>query len=92
MYTEHGRAGVVRFALEQAARHSATMPDVQLALFHSELGDLDAAMPHLERAIEGRDPCLVDSAVAPQWDALREDPRFQRCLAGMGLGRPPGLP
>ena len=86
-YTEHGRAGVVRFALEQAARHSATMPDVQLALFHSELGDLDAAIPHLERAIEGRDPCLVDLAVAPQWDALRADPRFQRCLAGMGLAK-----
>jgi DNA-binding winged helix-turn-helix (wHTH) protein len=87
-YTEHGRTGVVRFALEQAARQSATLPDVQLALFHSELGDLDAAIPHLERAIAGRDPCLVDLAVAPQWDALREDPRFQRCLAGMGLATP----
>jgi len=87
-YTEHGRIGVVRFALEQAARQSATLPDVQLALFHSEFGDLDAAIRHLERAIAGRDPCLVDLAVAPQWDALREDPRFQRCLAGMGLATP----
>ena len=84
-YAADGRPGVVRFALEQAADNSATLPDVQLALFHSELGDLDAAIPHLERAIESRDPCLVDLAVAPQWDALREDPRFQRCLAGMGL-------
>ena len=32
----------------------------------------------LRIAIEGRDPCLVDLAVAPQWDALRKDPRFQR--------------
>ena len=85
VYTEHGRTGVVRVALDQAARQSATLPDLQLALFHSELGDLDAAIPHLERAIEGRDPCLVDLAVAPQWDALREDPRFHRCLVGMGL-------
>jgi DNA-binding winged helix-turn-helix (wHTH) protein len=88
VYTEHGRTGVVRFALEQASRQSAALPDVQLALFHSELGDLDAAIPHLERAIEGRDPCLVDLAVAPQWDALREHPRFQRCLADMGLATP----
>ena len=85
VYTDHGRAGVVRFALEQATRQSAKLPDVQLALFHSELGDLDAAIPHLERAIESRDPCLVDLAVAPQWDAFREDQRFKRCLAGMGL-------
>lgn len=84
-YAEHGRTGVVRFALGQAAQHSAALPDVQLALFHGELGDLDAALPYLERAIERRDPCLVDLAVAPQWDALREDPRFQRCLARMGL-------
>jgi len=84
-YSADGRSGVVRFALEQAARQSATLPDVQLALFHSELGDLDAAIPYLERAIAGRDPCLVDLAVAPQWDGLRKDPRFQRCLAGMGL-------
>jgi hypothetical protein len=78
----------VRFALEQAARQATTLPHLQLALFHSELGDLDAAIPHLERAIESRDPCLVDLAVAPQWDALRRDPRFQRCLAGMGLATP----
>src|SRR5688572_2935964 len=86
-YATHGRAGVVRLALEQAARQPAGFPEVQLALFHSELGDLDAAIPHLERAIEARDPCLVDLAVAPQWDALRADPRFERCLAAMGLAR-----
>ena len=90
-YAEQGRAGVVRLALEQAARQSATFLDIQLALFHSELGDLDAAIPYLERAIERRDPCLVDLAVAPQWDAFRKDPRFQRCLAGMGLAQPAEL-
>ena len=86
-YATHGRPGVVRLALEQAARQPAGFPEVQLALFHGELGDLDAAIPHLKRAIEARDPCLVDLAVAPQWDALRADPRFERCLAAMGLAR-----
>jgi tetratricopeptide (TPR) repeat protein len=88
MYAEHGRTGVVRFTLEEAARHNAALPPLQLALFHSELGDVDAAFPHLERAIEGRDPCLVDLAVAPQWDGLRGDPRFDECLASMGLAAP----
>ena len=38
-----------------------------------------------QRAIDARDPCLVDLAVAPQWDPLRGDARFARCLAKMGL-------
>jgi DNA-binding winged helix-turn-helix (wHTH) protein len=85
-YDDGGRAGVVRFALQQAAAQPAAMPDMQRALFHAELGDLDTALPYLERAIAARDPCLVDLAVAPQWDPLRADARFQRCLAGMRLG------
>jgi DNA-binding winged helix-turn-helix (wHTH) protein/Flp pilus assembly protein TadD len=88
VYVRGGRPGVVRYALEQAAAQSAKLPDVQLALFHGELGDLDAAIPHLQRAITGRDPCLVDLAVAPQWDALRDDPRFHSCLEEMGLAIP----
>ena len=84
-YTQHGRIGVIRLALDQAASHPHGFPDVQLAIFHGELGDVDSALPFLERAIEARDPCLVDLAVAPQWDSLRADARFARCLAGMGL-------
>ena len=84
-YAEGGRPGVVRLALDQAASHPSGFPELQLALFHCELGELDMAMQHLERAIDGRDPCLVDLAVAPQWDALRAHPGFQRCLAGLGL-------
>ena len=86
-YAENGRTGVVRLALDQAATHPRGFPDAQLALFHGELGDLDQALPYLERAIEARDPCLVDLAVSPQWDLLRADPRFARCLTTMGLGR-----
>jgi DNA-binding winged helix-turn-helix (wHTH) protein len=85
VYADCGRAGVVRLALDHAASHPRGFPDAQLALFHGELGDLDAALRHLERAIEARDPCLVDLAVAPQWDQLRADPRFAQCLTGMGL-------
>lgn len=84
-YADGGRAGVVRLALQQAAGQPAGVPAMQLALFRAELGDLDAALSHLQRAIDARDPCLVDLAVAPQWDALRADPRFQRCLVDMRL-------
>lgn len=82
-YDSGGRAAVVRYALEQL-REGA--PPMQLALFSAELGDLDAAFDHLNRAIDARDPCLVHLAVAPQFDDLRADPRFEESLARMRLG------
>jgi DNA-binding winged helix-turn-helix (wHTH) protein/Tfp pilus assembly protein PilF len=84
-YTEGGRTAVVRLALKHAAQQSKGFPEVQLALLHAELGDLDEALPHLKRAIDLRDPCLVELAVSPQWDAFRCDARFQRCLADLRL-------
>ena len=83
-YAEGGRQAVVRYALEQA-RAGAVMPDVQLALLHAEIADFDRAFCHLDRAIDTRDPCLVNMAVAPQWDLLRADPRFAARLTRLGL-------
>ena len=80
-----GRAAMVAFVLERAARQPLAFPAMQLALFHGESGDLDAAFLHLDRAIEARDPSLVFLAVAPQWDPLRTDPRFDDRLSRIGL-------
>jgi tetratricopeptide (TPR) repeat protein len=85
LYASEGRAGLLRLALERASRDPDAFPAMQLALFHAEAGNLDAAFRHLERAIESHDPSLVHLAVAPQWDQLRCDPRFAQCLAKMGL-------
>ena len=86
-----GPAGLVRFALDRAARQPQAFPAFQLALFQAEAGDLDAAFRHLDGAIESRDPALVHLAVGPQWDRLRSDPsRFGPRLARMGF--PPPLP
>jgi len=80
-YEEEGRAGVVRMTLSV----NASLPDAQLALLHGELGEMNEALDHLRRAMAQRDPCLVDLAVAPQWDLLRADPRFSECLVEMAL-------
>jgi tetratricopeptide (TPR) repeat protein len=80
-----GRAGVVRLFLERASSQPQAFPAMQLALFYGEAGEMDQAFQHLEKAIESRDPSLVHLAVAPQWDSLRTDPRFNQCLARMGL-------
>ena len=57
----------------------------KLAVECAEAGDLDAAFEHLQRLIDARDPALIHLAVAPQWDSLRADPRFNQCLARMKL-------
>jgi DNA-binding winged helix-turn-helix (wHTH) protein len=80
-YDTRGRAGVVEFAL----RANANGPPVQLALLQGEAGNLDEAFQHLDAAIALRDPALAHLAVAPQWDCLRGDRRFDERLQAMGL-------
>jgi DNA-binding winged helix-turn-helix (wHTH) protein/tetratricopeptide (TPR) repeat protein len=78
-YAAGGRAGVVAFVLEHAGKlenPSALM----LAVHYGEAGRLDSAFEHLERALDSHDPAMVHLAVAPQWDSLRADPRFNQCL------------
>ena len=81
VYASEGRPGVVRYAL----RTNAHAPAVQLATLHGEAGNLDTAFVHLDDAIARRDPALVHLAVAPQWDWLRGDARFEERLRRMGL-------
>ena len=84
-YAIGGRAGLAKLFVERASRQPAAFPPMQLAIYYAEIGDLDSAFQHLERAIDSRDPSLVYLAVAPQWDSLRADPRFLQCLGRMGL-------
>lgn len=92
-YASGGAAGLLRFALDQAAKQPQAFPDFQVALLQAEAGDLDTAFFHLDRALDRRDPALVHLAVGPQWDALRTDPsRFEERLARMGLRARPLRP
>lgn len=81
IYDTRGRPGIVEFAL----RANANGPPMQLALLHGEAGNLDEAFRQLDAAIALRDPALVHLAVAPQWDSLRDDVRFDERLRSMGL-------
>jgi DNA-binding winged helix-turn-helix (wHTH) protein/Tfp pilus assembly protein PilF len=84
-YASGGRAGLTAFAIEQLTTRSTEAVAVMLAMLYAEAGDLDAAFLNLDRAIDGRDPILVELAVGPQFDALRSDPRFDACLTRMRL-------
>jgi DNA-binding winged helix-turn-helix (wHTH) protein/tetratricopeptide (TPR) repeat protein len=79
------RAVNLRKILERASTDPEAFPAMQLALLYGGAGDMDRAFHHLERAIDSHDPALVHLAVAPQWDSLRADPRFNECIARMGL-------
>lgn len=85
IYSKGGRSAVLRHALSVLPQGA---PSAQLALMYGELGELDTAFHHLDRAIGARDSCLVHLAVAPQWDALRADPRFTDRVRRMGLLMP----
>jgi tetratricopeptide (TPR) repeat protein len=67
------------------AKNEIGNEDFGLAIHYAEAGDLDAAFEHLKRMIDARDPALIHLAVAPQWDRLRRDARFDECLARMRL-------
>ena len=81
VYASDGRSGVVQYAL---AINTKASP-VQLALLFGEAGNLDEAFRHLDVGIARHDPALVHLAVAPQWDRLRGDSRFEERLRRIGL-------
>jgi len=70
---------------EREAQEPRGNANLAIVTLYAEAGDLDTAFEHLQRAIDARDPALVHLAVAPQWDSLRGDPRFNECLTRMKL-------
>lgn len=80
-YEMNGRPGILQYALAANAKG----PPMQLAILFGETGNLTDAFTHLDLAIGQREPALVHLAVAPQWDCLRADPRFDERLDRMQL-------
>ena len=51
------------------------------------LGELDACLDWLEKAVEERAPLIVEFQPKPLYDALRLHPRFQALLWTMHLAK-----
>ena len=58
---------------------------VSFATIHCGLGDKEKAQSYLEQALEVRDPCLPVQLLNPEFDSLRDEPRFQALLQRIGL-------
>ena len=55
--------------------------DGQKALMYTRLGELDAAFDALEKCIINHNNFIADSLrVAPYWDPLRADPRYEKMV------------
>src|SRR4029077_12277161 len=61
------------------------VPPAMVAGVLSALGEKDQAMTWLEKAVEEHDPWITGLKVAPMFDPLRSDPRFQDLLHRVGL-------
>src|SRR5215468_6505304 len=90
VYATAGLSGVNRFWVDQITNPQLNFdPLLKMAFFRARLygaaGRLDEAFEYLDQAIAHRDPALVHLAVAPDWDSLRDDPRFDDRLRSMAL-------
>ena len=89
----HAELGNTQEALSEARRAVALVPisndafdgpilSTNLAVVYAKLGDLEAALTELERLAKlpnGPTPGLL--RVEPEWDPLRNDPRFKALIS-----------
>lgn len=84
-FGRRGAAGVNTWLLQ----HFATGDDGHAALLRAVLlassGSLDSAFEEMDRALQEREPSMIDVMVSPVWDPLRSDPRFAARLRQIGL-------
>ena len=86
----HGSAGEVtraREILQELKRLSETtyVPLVTSVIVYDGLGERQLALETLGRACENRDTLLVFLETWPQFDYIRDDPRFQEIERRVGL-------
>jgi len=72
--------------MEEQSRRRYVAP-VDRTPIYLGLDQVDEAFDWLDQALEDRSMHLSWINVDPRWDRLRPDPRFQRIVSRMGLGR-----
>ena len=87
VYATQGRRGEALQILDdlQSRAKSQYVSPLDIATVHLGLGDKDAALALLERAVDTHDGGLVFLAVDPRYDPVRQDPRFLRVLRRIGF-------
>ena len=85
----HGRRGakddVAAAIRELESRSTVGSAETALAVACAALADFDAAMQHLRRAVESREPMLLAALVGPTLGAVHDHPQFATVLREAGL-------
>lgn len=76
--------------MEAAQARGDRVPPTELAAAAAGAGKVDAALLHLTRAVEMRDPGLRTLRSDPVWDSLRSDERFRAIMRSARDIRPRG--
>ena len=74
-------------AVVRALESRSYVPAEGVAAIYAGLGDRDAALTWLERAVASRGVGLVFLAVEPMYESLHDDVRYRRVVAEIGLVR-----
>jgi TolB-like protein/Tfp pilus assembly protein PilF len=78
------RAMEILDELRERSKHSY-VPAYSMALIHSRLGEQDDAFEHLEEAFAEKNQWLSWLNVAPEFDSLRPNPRFEMLVRRANL-------
>ena len=74
-----------RSILEKLKTTKEPVSPLTLARVYAELGEKDTAFEFLEEAFEKHDLLLVEIRNDPEFDNLRDDPRFKDLLKRIGF-------
>ena len=64
---------------------NAYLPGMEIAESYARLEDKDKTLEYLNKAYEQREPQLVEIKVRPNFNFLRDDPRFKELVKRVGI-------
>jgi len=74
--------GMIDFEIEQG---NGTAGPWHMAMCHSKLGETEKVFPFLEKSIKQFDGSILWMKVAPDFDNVRDDPRFIEAMHRVGF-------
>lgn len=89
-YAKDGEPGVLRWMVDWQLKRSSNGEDrsAALAMLYAWLDEKDAALTYLETALGAKFGAVLWTKVHPAFDCLRDEPRFQKLVDGMGVNDP----